>query len=199
MKINKNLFLIAGMALLATSVFAADLTYWSGGGTDVGNTLCYTVVSRSGVKPTPVLTYLNATSDKAASVVQFYNAGVPVAASLTNSTTSIFVSITNANTAFTTNGGIIIINHVATDTYERRILTGGGTGTNLVVTVAPTSAVLPKDLIYQATTAGSIPVGAANLSLVGPGIYSGTPGRPLLLEVDGTSACQLNAAAADYK
>jgi hypothetical protein len=69
-----------------------------------------------------------------------------------------------------------------------------------VVTSAPTTAIASGDEIWPMTTAGFIPCGAATtLSLVGNGIYSGQPGKPLLLEVDGTSSCQINAVSATFR
>jgi hypothetical protein len=207
---NSYKSLISSLVMLALSgacSFAqvAEKTFDSGGGTDVGNTLCYSIASAnsrakdSGRITTPVITYLNATSDKAGSIVQFYTAGTPRTVNYTNSTTTLYLDSTNTSGQFTTNGGIVVIRHTATDTYERRILVFGSSLTNLLVTVAPTAAVVPGDFVYPMTTAGFIPCGAATLSLVGNGIYAGLPGKPLLFELDGTSAVQVNAWAVEYK
>jgi hypothetical protein len=201
-KISKFLA-IAALATACLDPFcgesqAADqrqLTAYATGGTDVGTTLCYAVISANGrAQVAPVITFLNVTSDKATSVVQFYTLGSPTGASQTNATVSVPVGSTNTFVS----GDVIVIQHLADDTYERRVLTTFTSSTNLTLTVAPTSAVVPGDLIYRATTAGFIPCGAATLSLTGSGIYSGQPGKPLLLEVDCTSAGQVNAVCAVY-
>lgn len=189
------------LALVITPAFAVDeLAVWAGGGTDVSTNLCYSVVSaNSKNQGSPVLTYLNATSDKAGSVVQFYTAGQPVVANDTNTTVTIPVNVSNSSNYFNANGGIIVIQHKATDTYERRVLTTFTGTTNIVVTVAPTTTVAIGDIIWPMTAAGSIPVGNATLTLgPGDGIYCGQKMKPLLMEIDGTSACQINAAAAKF-
>lgn len=196
-KLISTLLVLAVVCLPAQLFAQSGLKSTATGGTDVGTTLCYAVISANGNNQSaPVLTYLNATSDKAASVVQFYTAGTPVRADVASSTTNLVVASGDTN-GFAAND-VVIIRHLATDTYERRILTPNTTATNLNLTVAPTTTVAVGDLIYKATAAGSIPVGNATKELVGPGIYAGQRGKPLLLEVDGTSACQINAVAASY-
>lgn len=193
----KSLFMVALLALTALPAFALEeLPYFAGGGTDVGTTLCYAVVSANGKNQgAPVVTYLNATSDKAASVVQFYSIATNTTANYVSTTTSLPVQYTNGFAS----GDIIVIRHLSKDTYERRILTTFTGATNLTVTVAPTVALAVGDQVYKATATGSIPCGATTLSLLGTGIYAGQNGKPLLLEVDSTSAGQINAVAAKYE
>jgi hypothetical protein len=203
-KLILTALMAASVALVSLpAIGAPEWSVWSGGGTDVSTTLCYSVVSARGKNGgVPVITYLSATSDKAGSVVQFYTASNAVTVQAANTTVTIPLSgsaITNVALCFNTNGGIVVIEHKATDTYERRILGASGSDTNLVVTSAPTVALAAGDVIYPMYTAGSIPVGNATLGLgPGDGIYSGQAGRPLLLEVDGTSACQINAVSAKF-
>lgn len=195
--------------LLATPAKALEtFSVWAGGGTAVSTTLSYTVVStlsRNGGQPR--LTYLHASSDKSTSKIQFYNATTNTQENFTNSTVTLFVAtnsvMTNTTTFFNTNSGIILIRHQLTDVYERRILTASTGTTNLVVTVAPTYAVIPGDQIWQMSTnvvdgAGIIPWGATTNSINGTGIFSGRRGLPLLIEIDGTTGCSLNAACATY-
>lgn len=176
-----------------------ELSAWGVGGTDVSTTLCYSVVSTFSRIPgggTPMMTYVNATSDKAGSVIQFYTAGSPVQCNFTNSTVTIPVTSTNG---FNFSSGVIVIRHYLTDTYERRVLTTSTGSTNLVVTSAPGTTTIPGDQIWPMTTAGSIPVGSATKELNGgSGIYAGQRAKPFLFEIDGTSACQINAAGGTY-
>jgi len=189
------LFLVV-LALLPAMVQAVDeIPFFAGGGTDVGTTLCYAVVSANGKNQgVPVVTYVNATSDKAGSIIQFYNITTSTAANVVSTSTALPVTSTNGFAS----GDIIVIRHLLDDTYERRILTTFTTATNLVTTVAPTVALVVGDIVYRAATAGFIPVGSATLQIVGDGIYAGQPGKPLLLEVDCTSAGQINAVAAKF-
>jgi hypothetical protein len=192
------LTLLATIAFLTVNVGAQQTSKSTDakGGTDVGNTLCYAILSTAGEGgKAPVITYLNATSDKAGSIIQFYTCGQVVSASHGSTTVSVPVNATNGFTA----ADIIIIRHGATDTYERRILDTFTSATNLTTTVAPSVALVPGDIIYKAVVAGTIPVGAATKELNGVGIYAGEKGKPLLLEIDGTSSCQINAVCAKYE
>lgn len=196
MKFSKFMTVIGLMLAVLCTTTSAQLTAWSGGGTLVSTNTSYAVVSANGAAgTTPVLTYLNATSEKATSKVQFYQiTNAPLAVTVTNSTVNLYVARTNGYVS----GDIIIIQHKANDNYERRVLTTSLASTNLVVTVAPTQVTVPGDIIYRAATAGSIPVGATTKELSGPGLYSGQAGKPLLFEVDGTNAPSINAAAARF-
>jgi len=192
----KTSMALALCALFAMPLSAADaIPAFAGGGTDVGTNLCYAVVSANGKdQGTPVVTFLSATSDLSSSAVTFYSAGTPTYANYVSTTTSCPVASTNGFAA----NDVIIIRHVAADTYERRIVDTFTSATNLTVTVAPTTALAVGDLVYKATAGGTIPVGNTTLTLNGAGIYAGQKGKPLLLEVNGTSACQVNAVAATY-
>lgn len=191
--------LIVAVFGLAFSLNVRALEPWpvyATGGTDVSTTLCYAVISAYSVNGgSPVVTYLDATSDKAGSVVQFYSSSAPINVTGSSSTTNLACS-TNGIVGVASNA-VLVIQHTSTDTYERRIAYLVGP-TNVAVSATFDSAVAAGDKIWLQTAKGSIPVGNASISKLGDGIYSGTPGRPLLLEVDGTSACQINAANAKY-
>lgn len=196
---TKRILLGAALSLALTLTLAAGTPdpwpAYATGGTDVGNTLCYAVISaHSANAGAPVVTYLNATSDLSSSKVQFYTCGATVPVTGANTTTTIPATTNNAS-GWVANG-IIVIQHIATDTYERRIISSV-TSSNVVVTVAPTAATAAGDKMWLATTAGSIPCGATTLIITGD-CYAGQPQKPLLLEVDGTSSCQINAVAAKY-
>jgi hypothetical protein len=198
--------LLALVSIIITPLRAAptDMTVWAGGGAT--NTTSWAAVphtsrgSTGNTAVSPVLTYLNATSDAAAGKVQFYNAGRPAVCAYTNLGTTIYLNITNAMTlatgGFNTNAGVILIYHKASGLFDRRVLGGSPSGTNLVTTVATTNLV--GDIIWPMTPAGYIPVGAATKEIVGTGIYSGEPGEPLLMDITGTSNSCINAASARF-
>lgn len=197
---KNSLKFIAASFLVAFSPSAFAIDPWpvyATGGTIVGSGTNYAVISAHSVNGgAPVITYLNATGDSATNRVLFYSASVPQAITNVNSTVTLPVT-TNIN-GFVA-GAIVIIRHVAADTYERRVISSVTTST-VVLTVAPTSATATGDQLYLATPAGYIPVGVATLSLTGPGIYSGQRQRPLLLDIQsvtGTNAT-INAVAAEY-
>lgn len=163
-------------------------------------TASYAVISANSANGgAPVVTYINAASDKANSRFQFYRVDAITSATYTNSTTRLDVVQTNG----IADGGTIVIRHVADDTYEKRTLTTSTGSTNLVVTVAPLGTVVPGDLIYHVTStrAACIRWGASTNS-VGPGsgpIYIGQAGYPLLVDIDATTLGEVNAISGYYQ
>jgi len=182
--------------------------FFSGTGVAVGTTVAYGVVSAlSANGQTPVITSIAADSDLATSKLRFYYVPqAPTSCNYVSTTTSIPVQSTNGFTAT----DVIIIRHVATDTYERRLLTTFTSATNLTVTVAPTVATAVNDLIYRATTNSVVPWGAIlNISGTGlggtnyfqnpRGIAVGQPNYPLLFDLDGTSLVHISGFTAEYR
>lgn len=204
---NNIKHLMVGAALLcmcAVQAFAQStplLTAQYGfslGSTNPATALSYAIVSaNSANNGAPVITFLSADSDLAASKIQFYKVDALTVANYTNATVTLPVGSTN-NIA---DGGKIIIRHVQNDTYEKRILTTSTGSTNLVVTVAPLGAVLPGDIIYHVVTtgAGQLRWGASTNTLAGTRIHTGQAGYPLLLEIDGTSLAGLNLVSGYYQ
>lgn len=145
---------------------------------------------------TPVLTFLNATTDTN-TLVQFYSVVTGTDVNYTaNNTTNFPVSSTNG---FAT-GGIVVVRHSTNDTYETRYVFSVPSATNVVLSPsAPSPAVIVGDLLYPVTTAGNIPVNATTLSLSGSGIYSGQPGKPMLISIVGGTNATVNAAAGFYQ
>lgn len=194
-------FIALFLTLLACSVMALDTpsTGFGVGTTNGAGTLSTVIVSaRSANGGAPAVSFVSATSDLAGSKVQFYRVvGQTTAKYATNSTTTLSVSDTNGFSS----GDVIIIQHVAYDTYEKRTLTTMSGATNLVVTAAPLTAVWPGDVIYEVSTAGagSIAVGNATINLGGSGpIYVGQRGKPLLAEVNATSSGTLHVLGGTY-
>ena len=94
----KKLRIVLALAVTALTItaLAAPKSFWAGGGTDVGTSICYAVVTADAQdQGTPVLTFLDATSDKAGAVVQFYTVGTPTYCNYVSTTTSIPVASTN--------------------------------------------------------------------------------------------------------
>jgi hypothetical protein len=190
------LSIILGVAILAITIIPvqAQIKFEAGTGTDVSTTLCYYAFSSKGAG-TPVIKYLNVTSDKASSVVQFYTAGssILVTNSVIAGTNTIL--LTGTTSGFQTND-VIVIRSVSNDTYQRTSVSQVAAGS--IVTAQNTAfALAAGDVIYRMSTAGAIPVGNATVTITGA-CYSGARDKPLLLEVDGTSACQINAVYAEW-
>jgi hypothetical protein len=188
--------------LAATLPSQGQSTIWAGGSTNGGTVLSWVIVpAKSANNGVPLVTFVNATSDDATSKVQSYRVTAAATANYASTTVSAPVNRTNG---FAVND-VVIIRHLASDTYEKRILAAAFTSaTNLTLTVAPVTALAIGDLVYRVTTTGAaaIPCGVATLSLDGPGLLmgeklGGNP-TPLLLEIAGGTNATINAVAAQY-
>lgn len=201
----KNLLksILAG-ALLALAFTASALDVpnigFSVSTTNSGVSPSYVVVSaRSANAGAPAVYAINADSDLASSVLRTYKVtGQTVARYATNSTVTLSVSDTNGFIS----GTVIVIQHLATDNYEKRTLTTMTTATNLVTTVAPLEAVVPGDIIYAVSTTGaaSLKWGASTNNLNGGGgpIFVGQKAKPLLVEITGTTLLGINNLSGLY-
>lgn len=168
--------------------------------TNGATALSWAIISARGFNNgPPAVTFLSATSDLSSSLIKAYPLmTADVLANFTNSTVTLPVVQTNGFAS----GDIIIIRHILNDTYEKRTLTASTGTTNLVVTAAPLQAVIPNDVIYRVSTAAantfSVPCGAATVNLQSPCVVVGQGGRPLLVEINGTSSCTLNGVSCIY-
>lgn len=179
---------------------ASGYNAFAGSGTDQGTTNSYYVAGNFTLNPgTPVLRYINVASDLAPSKVTFYT--------LTNMTTIVNptnTGLTNFVVA-STNGyasnNIIVIKHLASDTYERLPVWFVGLTNQITVKYPPLGTCAQNDPIWMANAAGVIPIGVASNSVpTGPidFLYAGQYKLPLLFEVNGTSTAHINACAGNY-
>lgn len=196
----KKFFILGLLALFSLSLNAQVLlqpySAVSVGTTNGASTLSWVIApcysANGGV---PIVTYLNATSDKASSVVQFYKVTASTVANNTNTTTSVPVVTTNG---FDT-GLSVIVRHVANDVYEKLAITQSTGGTNLTLTAGPAGSIAIGDIIYSISKTGvsKIPVGNATVALTG-NIYAGQRNAPIYAEVDSTTSGTLNAMAVQF-
>ena len=186
---------------LAAVMFACDtqaqlLTSFGGTGTKIGTTNSYFVVSAMGVG-FPKIEYIDAVSDKEASKVLFYKASNPV--TFTGVNTSGNTTLTNVvGTSFAA-GNVAVIQYKTnnTDTYQR-IVVDSATATSIVSQVACSAAISPGDQIYKMTTNGFYYTGIVSNKVTVP-MHWGQTGRPILVEIDGTSSCQINLIGGRYE
>lgn len=181
MKFTK--IIIAMAMLVGLTASAVQSVYeFANGAIETQGTNSYTVVSaNSATGGQPLVTFLSYTTTNAGSGLRIASCTNSAVVTGANSTTNIPVGSTNGMVS----GGIIIIRHVSTDTYERRVI-GGVSTTNLPVTVALTASVAAGDIVYPAFQSAFIVTGTTtNQSITGPGIYSGPAQYPLLIEAAG--------------
>lgn len=201
-----GVYAIDNLSTIRTTTYS----YWSGGSTNGASTLSWVIVPAhsSIANATPVITAIDATTDKLAAKIQSYKVLETTVATFTNATVSIPVNTTNTGSKW--DSGTIIVRHLLTDQYEKRSLATSGGATNLQVSAATLETVVPGDLIYKVSTTGAAALtvttngAAASLGLsynraTGEALLVGQPGMPLLLEIDGTGAnATLNSATAKY-
>jgi hypothetical protein len=174
---------------------------FAGTGTAQGTTNSFYVAGNYTLSQgTPIVRYLNASSDLAGSKIQFYalTNQVTISNPTNSGTTNLVCSSTNGFAA----GNIVVIKHLASDTYERLPLLLVQNTNQLVVKFPPTTQCAAGDLLWYAAPTGSIPVGAASNSVptgAGQFMYAGQYGKPLLIEINGTSTATLNAVSGDYR
>jgi hypothetical protein len=169
------------------------VTKFSGVGTGT-TTLSYYVVTANAAG-SGLLKFLDATSD-AAAICQFYSAGAPVSVTAADIITNI---ITAPGTGFAS-PNVIVLRHVATDTYQRLVVSSA-TATNITTTANIGAVTAVGDQVYKMTANGSVTVGVANKQINAGGgfIYAGQPGRPILLETTGGTNCAINLVAGSFE
>jgi hypothetical protein len=142
--------------------------------------------------------FLDATSDLSSSTVTFQSpfssANIILQSALTNFTLQSSVAL---STIFT-NGAPVIFQHPGAElAYLGTVYSTTGT-TNLIVS-GTIGTLAVGDQAYAMDTSRTMKVGATNIR-VGPGdcLYVSPYNRPLLIQVNGTSACSLNNIIVDY-
>lgn len=195
MKSLKSLFLV-GLAFLALALNtrAADPVYtFSLTSTDIGATNSHVIVSANGPGSAQV-DYVSVTSDKAASQLLFYTAstGIPVTLATNASQAVVYVAGTGNFAA----NDKVVLRHVASDTYERLVVSAVA-ATTTTFTANPTAATVAGDIVYKMTAGPAIPVGNATVTISVP-FYYGQASKPIYAEVDGTAASQINLISGKF-
>lgn len=192
--------LAVALSASAQTSYGDRTTVFGLGATNNATTLANVIVpNKSSNDGTPVVTYISYGSDLATSGIQFYKCtAITQAAYSTNVTVTLSVNQTNGFSS----GDVILIKHVTagSESYEKRTLTTMTAATNLITTVAPAQVVTPGDIIYRVTTTGigKIPVGIATNNISASLIYAGQKNIPLLVEITGTTSCQLPVVSGYY-
>jgi len=201
MKFTK--YIIGLVTVLAMTVMAAPPTpvnWFSVTSTNKDTTLSYAVVSPRGTTTglAPKVSFINAGSDLATAKISTYKVLAQATVTYTNSTTTLFVNSTNTGNNW--QSGTILIRHLTDDGYDKRSLTSNSGSTNIIVTSAPSTSI-PGDIVYYVTTTGAASlywgVGTNSLSGNGSPLLVGEVDKPLLLEINATTAGQINVVSGD--
>lgn len=194
MKFFKSILMTVAVLASATVALAqpATLPTFALTSTDIGATNSYAIIgaNHAGVAE---IDYLNATSDKASQVL-FYTAGTGILAQYaTNASQATHYFAGTGN--FAANDKVIL-RHVSTDTYERLVVSSVAAGT-VTFTANPSAATAKGDVLYKMTAGAYIPVATTTISVVGTS-YRGQEGKPVYMEIEGTSACQINSIVGKF-
>ena len=159
-----------------------------------GSTLSSVVVPASGRDRIRVQ-YVNATSDKAASLLIFKapsKTTVVTAISASNQTVINCVPYSGAAA-----NDIVVLFSAITGTGVRGVVASVQAGASITLNANLGLALAPGDMVHLMTAFGQIPVGAATKETNAPTVFVVNEG-PALVELDGTTACRVNLVAGEY-
>lgn len=164
-------------------------------GTDIGTNYNYAVIPLFGNWQPRVQTW-DTTSDKATAVLTMHTLGSPYTLTATNAAGVTNITVVNTSYAVATNGNEVVLYDPGNRVGYRATLDNAGSN---FITVSPSlpAQLLPGAMLYVATAKTTFPVGTTN-SRSATTVWLGEAGKPLLIDLDGTAACQINAVTGDY-
>jgi len=162
---------------------------------NAGSTLSHVVVPAGGRDRVRVQ-YVNATSDKAASLLTFKapsKSTIVTAASASNQTVINAPPYSGAAA-----NDVVVLFSAVTGTGIRGVVSSADAGAGTITLTANLGLALsPGDLVHLMTSRAQIPVGAATKEANAPTVFVVLEG-PALIELDGTTACRINLVAGEY-
>lgn len=183
----KKLCFLFGLIAVCASVYAGSPSYSAYSASGSGTLTNSAIIGANALlgNSIPIVTTLDASGAVGGWSAQLYKC--------TNLTVFLNTNV-SANTYPVSNtnglaGSVIVVRHVSNDTYERALVSSIGDSTNVVLTAAVSQAIMPNDILYQMTPAGSIAsvtnsgAGTFGVRLIGDAIVAGQPGKPLLVDV----------------
>ncbi len=162
---------------------------------NAGSTLSHVVIPAGG-RDRIRLQYVNATSDKAASLLTFKSASkwtTVTAASASNQ------AVVNAPPyAGAAANDVVVLFSLVTGTGIRGVVSSvDAVAGTITLTANLGLALAPGDTVHLMATKAQIPVGAATKEVNAPTVFVVNEG-PALIELDGTTACRINLVAGEY-
>jgi hypothetical protein len=135
-----------------------------------------------------------ATSDLSSGQMSFQSGVTPMTVAYTNAAgTQVGVAATNG---FTVGTWCLIETKAGVTTNG--IVASFGAATNIVF-AQNVCATVPGDQIYSLSSPVAMTVGAASVTWSGDALYVGNRGRPVMVRVNGTSACSLDTITGRYE
>ncbi len=162
---------------------------------DAGTILSQLVIPAGG-RDRIRLQYVNATSDKAASLLDFKAPAKSVTVTAISASNQMVISAPPY--AGAAQNDVVVLFSFATGTGVRGVVDVVDAEAGTITLKANLGlALAPGDKVHLMTSRGQIPVGATTKETNAPTVFTVTDG-PLLIELDGTAACRINLAAGEY-
>ena|ERR1017187_1499841 len=157
-----------------------------------GSTTATVVFATSPFQQVRIVTAF-ATSDLSTSKLAFRTGVTPLTVAYTNGVTQVGVSATNGFAV----GTWVLIETKAGATTNAQIASFGA-ATNIIFT-SNAIATTPGDQIYSLSAPVLLTVGSNSVTFTGDALYVGNRGRPVMVYVNGTSACSLDTVSGRYE
>ncbi len=162
---------------------------------DAGSTLSHVVVPAGGRDRVRVQ-YVNATSDKAGSLLTFKAPSKD--ATVTAASAAAQKVISAAPYAGAAQNDVVVLFSSITGTGVRGVVDAVDAEAGTITLKADLGlALAPGDKVHLMTSRAQIPVGAATKEANAPTVFVVQEG-PALIELDGTAACRINLVAGEY-
>jgi len=161
---------------------------------DAGTTLSHVVIP-AGARDRIRVQYVNATSDKAASLLDLKSA---TKKSTVTAASAAAQKVINAPPyAGAAQDDVVVLFCLPTGTGVRGVVDAVDAEAGTITLKANLGlALAPGDEVHLMASDGQIPVGAATKEVNAPTVFAADEG-PALLELDGTSACRINLVAGE--
>ena len=161
---------------------------------NAGSILSSVVVPASGRDRIRVQ-YVNATSDKAASLLAFKQPSKSTTVTATSAANQTVINcVPYAGAAA---NDVVVLFSAVTGTGIRGVVASVQAGVSTTLNANLGLALAPGDMVYLMAAFGQIPVGAATKETNAPTVFVVNEG-PALIELDGTAACRVNLVAGEY-
>jgi len=162
---------------------------------DAAATLSHAVVPAGG-RDRIRLHYVNATSDKAASLLTFLSACETAAVLATAAANQKVISVIPYTGA--AQNDVVVLFSKGTGNAVRGVVDAVDAEAKTITLKANLGlALAPGDTIHLMAAKGQIPVGNATKEANAPTVFAALEG-PVLIELDGTAACRINLVAGEY-
>jgi hypothetical protein len=161
---------------------------------NAGSILSSVVVPASG-RDRIRIQYVNATSDKAASLLAFKLPSKSTAVTATSAANQTVINCVPYAGAAASD--VVVLFSAVTGTGVRGVVASVQAGVSITLNANLGLALAPGDMVHLMVAFGQIPVGAATKETNAPTVFVVNEG-PALIELDGTAACRVNLVAGEY-